>query len=628
MSSYSNKYNNQKKSKFAKFLCDNYPILLLIAALFIPLITRLYQYDPKLNQFSWFPLDAVLDVFLYWKSVALTVLGSVIAVIIAIKLTSKKNRAEYKKTIWLYFLLGYAVLTLLSTLFSKYRDFGFTGIYEQFEPLWAILAYCLITFFAYMFIRKDSDLTMIRCALAVLLVILCALGISQLIGHDFFESELGRKLIVPDSLAEQRDALNFHFSNSGNHQVYLTLYNPNYVGMFASLILPITTILFFGSKGWWRRVIWGVLSLVLLVCTFGSGSKSFMISIVISMVIAAVFSRKILLKRWFVVIPALVVVLFVGKSYFNRMNINPFQYVKNALTLNETIFGFEDIRFYDTHISIFMEGEELRAMYFLEGDNLFLVCMDSDGVSVEYTMREDGVFVTSDPRFSRISFRFFSGNGKYPYIAAVYPDGKLIYFVSTENGYQYYTYAGKVGVPDYPESAIFTNYGRFASGRGYLWSRSIPLLKKYFILGSGADTFSIAFPQNDVVGKTNYGYNYSYITKPHCLYLQIGVQHGVLGLICFLAVCIIYIVQSFRLYWRGTFTDSRQWFGLGIMLGIIGYLISGISNDSTITVAPLFWALLGIGFAVNRMNQQDIAVKTATISTESEKSSGKKKRKG
>ena len=64
------------------------------------------------------------------------------------------------------------------------------------------------------------------------------------------------------------------------------------------------------------------------------------------------------------------------------------------------------------------------------------------------------------------------------------------------------------------------------------------------------------------------------------------------------------------------------------MLGIIGYLISGISNDSTITVAPLFWALLGIGFAVNRMNQQDIAVETATISTESEKSSGKKKRKG
>ena len=160
MGSYSNKYNNQKKSKFAKFLCDNYPILLLIAALFIPLITRMYQYDPKLGQFSWFPSIEILDVFLYWKSVALTVLGSIIAVIIAIKLTSKKNRAEYKKTIWLYFLLGYAVLTLLSTLFSKYRDFGFTGIYEQFEPVF-------LSHRPHMWLRISS-LMFLRCESGVL----------------------------------------------------------------------------------------------------------------------------------------------------------------------------------------------------------------------------------------------------------------------------------------------------------------------------------------------------------------------------------------------------------------------------------------------------------------------------
>ena len=35
------------------------------------------------------------------------------------------------------------------------------------------------------------------------------------------------------------------------------------------------------------------------------------------------------------------------------------------------------------------------------------------------------------------------------------------------------------------ETAIFTDYEWLASGRGYIWSRTIPLLKDNIILGSG-----------------------------------------------------------------------------------------------------------------------------------------------
>ena len=37
------------------------------------------------------------------------------------------------------------------------------------------------------------------------------------------------------------------------------------------------------------------------------------------------------------------------------------------------------------------------------------------------------------------------------------------------------------------------------------------------------------------------------------------------------------------------------------MIAVIGYLVSGIINDSTITVAPIYWCLMGIGFAINRL---------------------------
>ena len=36
-------------------------------------------------------------------------------------------------------------------------------------------------------------------------------------------------------------------------------------------------------------------------------------------------------------------------------------------------------------------------------------------------------------------------------------------------------------------------------------------------------------------------------------------------------------------------------------------MICGVANDSTVTVAPIFWAFLGIGFAINQMAEKSIA---------------------
>ena len=39
----------------------------------------------------------------------------------------------------------------------------------------------------------------------------------------------------------------------------------------------------------------------------------------------------------------------------------------------------------------------------------------------------------------------------------------------------------------------------------------------------------------------------------------------------------------------------------GIMISLIGYLLMGITNDSSVTVAPLSFVILGLGFAINRI---------------------------
>ena len=158
-----------------------------------------------------------------------------------------------------------------------------------------------------------------------------------------------------------------------------------------------------------------------------------------------------------------------------------------------------------------------------------------------------------------------------------------------------------IGVRTPALRAFAKKYGHLASGRGYIWDRTLPLLKKYFWLGSGPDTFAIAFPNGDLVSMNNFGYGNQLMTKPHCMYLQIAVQTGVPSLIALLIFWGWYIVSSFRLYWKNSFEGYLSKFGVAILASVIGYLIMGLTNDSSITVAPIFFVLTGMGLGINHV---------------------------
>ncbi len=39
--------------------------------------------------------------------------------------------------------------------------------------------------------------------------------------------------------------------------------------------------------------------------------------------------------------------------------------------------------------------------------------------------------------------------------------------------------------------------------------------------------------------------------------------------------------------------------GVAIFIGTISYMVTGIANDSSITVAPMFWVFMGLGIFIN-----------------------------
>ncbi len=578
------------------------PLILLI--IIVPLVVHLYAYDANMSEFAWFTGSATeYDIFLYHKGVLLTIIAAVMAFALIIKLMLGAF-PSLKKDYWLFFLLGYAVLTFLSTALSEYSYYGFNGLFEQFETIWVILSYCVVTFYTFIIVRTEKDVNIVKTALFALLSIMCAIGITQFIGKDFFSSALGRKLIIPEKHAELREILDFSFSSNATHQVYLTLYNPNYVGMFTALLLPVTAILIPTSKKIISKLLWSIISVLLLICAFGSGSKAFLISLIAIALIAVLLCRKYLLRFYIPLLIAVCVLVVTVRGAFAYIGVNPIDYVKKGLTITKNNYAIQNIEMGEEDVIVTYNNEILKIRYLNVNGYFIYEFRTEDNEIIEFERTSAYTYVLKDKSFDGLSFTHYAGFNNYDLIGSINYKGNEIYFTFIEDeGFQYITTALKPDTFTPSESAVFTNYDRLASGRGFIWSKTIPLLKDNLILGSGADTFAIEFPHNDYLARLNSGYYNTIITKPHSLYLQIGVQHGVLALICFLVVCIWYIIQSLMLYWKVDFSNKNQLFGVGLMLGVIGYLILGISNDSSVTLAPLFWMILGLGFAVNKINQ-------------------------
>jgi hypothetical protein len=69
------------------------------------------------------------------------------------------------------------------------------------------------------------------------------------------------------------------------------------------------------------------------------------------------------------------------------------------------------------------------------------------------------------------------------------------------------------------------------------------MLKDTVLIGHGPDTYVLEFPQHDYVGKLNsFSSHRMIVDKPHNMYLQIGINTGLISLIGLLALYLMYFV--------------------------------------------------------------------------------------
>lgn len=591
----------------------NLYLLPLFATLVItPLIVHLYRFDSHLESYSWYNnTNENSDFFLYYKAIFLIAMSAIMLAIIGYTMyKERKKRVRQFEIINEYWLIGLGIFLFFacfSTLVSKYRYFGVHGIADQFEPILVIIGYCIVMVYTYYMVNQREHIQVIKAAILTLCSLIGILGLFQLIGMDFWASKLGRILMISSKYADQRESLEFAFAKSGT-PVYLSLYNINYVGVFCVLMVPILVSILIAEQNKMYKLVTAIDIALMLICLIGCGSKTGVLIAALLAVIAAIMFFKGKKKIYTLgILVVLAVVVFAGYYIVSGNNLwvrlaDSLKPVRNQYAVTDFVLEDEDVYLTYNEHKMYLQtdvstdtGIQFRA-WSDTNDNLV------------YYQDTEGTVHFEDEEFKDITLNIYAQVNDLDFVMVVNANGQYYRFTVIDGQYQFVNSLGRVDELVKADTALFTNYDALFSGRGYIWARTIPLLKKTIFVGTGADSFALVFPQNDYVAAQNAGYGEQIVTKPHNLYLQIAVQYGVLALLGFLFMYGFYFWQTIKAL-RESKKTTETILAKGIMIGLIGYCLMGITNDSCITVAPLSFIFLGLGFSVNRILHKNAKMK-------------------
>lgn len=612
------KEKKDKKTKLPKIvgyenrkLSISYFIPLLIIAGFIPLITHAKYVDltGTTQALYWTGQQTYLDFFSYWKSQWIMIF-TIVALVLYIKLYINK-KLPLKNLKQYYTPLGiYAVFVVVSTIFAKDIPTALWGFVDMYQGMFVLLCYVAITFLTINFVNSDRDLSRFANVFLFLMIVEGILGVTQYFGFDFFQTGFGKSLIVPGNIQVENLAFSF-----GPKTIYGTLFNTNFVGSFATLMLPLAVAFLLSAKTKKQRIVTGLAVILVIFTWVGCNSRAGYFGLAVSALFALWMFRKIIVKYWKGSVGLVVVlaVAFIGLNsvsdgaLFNRLKtFNITKQIESMKNADEDALKFEDIILGKDTFSIKTNRETLN--FKLDENKLYF--LDENNNELAITTKKNEITI-NDAKYSGYNIVI---PAEYPGVT-INAYGKSINFYITQEGVKIVGSGGRLTEPkSSPFFEPLKGLETFGSNRGYEWGATIPMLKDYIIKGSGPDNYPLAFNQDDFIAKLNlidFDANIV-VDKPHNMYLQIAINTGVISLIALLALWGIYIVSSLILYSKVNFANTEEIIGGACMLSIIGYLMAALFNDSVVSVAPLFWLILGIGISINfrLKNRMDVSVET------------------
>lgn len=719
-----------KRSDEARQIWVERVMLWIVAAsaALIPLIVYLKSIDLRgIMLTSWRGGTEHVDFFNWWKAAALITVMVILVGLHLYRWGTIRNTLEMPRRF--LSLLVFMMLAVLSAISSNVSQVALSGFTDRYEGLWVLLCYVMLAYTAFVVSKTNSAIRFILTAVLGSTVIVAVIGILQFVGWDYFQTEFGKRLMLPAIYEPYMDQLSFNF---GKNIMYTTVYNPNYLGSYAALLMPVAFGWTFAqlerARGWngWKRLSWIpgiVVSFGLFSLWLGSMSRAGLLGGGAALALFAVLQIRKLIRRPVQVV--MLVAMLVGSflllnSASGGLVVEEFRQTlpsrvqqslgmvpvseeavaavapesvhatggatdgttgsgesaggeavaENAGTdpVSASIPLVKEVRLKDNRFRIETETEALEMVATAKDGEMSLRFYDSNGSELQLQETQEVLFVSqSEPVMGFLNTRYASYRfGRVSDYQILRWNVHDFYFTVEEGVLTYvpkpHTYLTEAGVAPF---IGFEGHERFATNRGWIWSRTLPLLGKTLFMGYGPDTFALFFPKDDIAWRINlYGAPNIVVDKPHNWYLQTAVNTGVISMLMLLWLLGGFVLDALRARFnrpvkgmgslfghpvgplsgevepmsavpagragsepaaapKYALSVVREWWLTGILCGVVGYAIAGVFNDSVVSVAPIFWVVLGVGLGllrnaerapekVEKMNKPDHADKTGS----------------
>jgi hypothetical protein len=536
------------------------------------------------------------DYFSYYKA-NLILIATVLSVLAVYRkfLVKKPILKQYS----IFILLAiFGACNILSALFSGFMRLSFIGAPDRYEGANIWVAYCVIAFCTAILIDQEDRLKAIVNAFLFSIFGVCVIGGLQAFGLNLLSSKVGRILITLFS-AE-------HDIHMGlDSRIYSTLYNANVMGTFTAMafVMELTLMIFEENKR--RKIGLSLLSALVFLNLLCNYSRLAYLGAIVGSVIIIIIGYKTIIKHPIHSIMMLVTYLSIAiciNIYSDGMlSGRVYSLVYEASTVNNEKDDLEDIVMDKEAIKLVFSDQEFNMVYNTQTQRLDF--FDKNNMPIAYIYDKE----TSEVIFEQQDYKeyqlFFRDNGVINLTAR----GFKMTFRYIED---HFVFADTNRLIDYKAEDISYRAEKWffgldisdqaGSGRGYIWSRTVPLLKKAMFLGYGPDTFALHFPQQDYVAKLKTrGIGLSIVDKPHNMYLQIAMGSGVISLVVFLIFVGIYTITLFlscvRYFNKNNHYNCYAIVALMSLSAVIAYLVSTLFNDSTVSTAGYFWVMIGLG---------------------------------
>lgn len=592
------------------FVDKGMAFLLMLAAAIIPLIVRIRRVPVGEHEYGIIRASSMInDMFSYNKAVCICILALVMAAYIALGFILEEKRVKLRlKTLPSYIMYAYVGLCLVSAVFSSYMSIAFWGISERYEGFFVLLSYGVLFIMAMSFISGEKAVKYMLGIFSLSVLLICAIGTMQTFGFDIFATTTGSKLVLGQYYGGENLSLKFE-------SAYATLYNPNCLGMYAGMMsaFMLMPALLLPVKNKFKYM-FALLFVLAAICMIGSDSVGGILGFACAGVFAVIvgivcfFTKKLYKNKLYlggaaVLVIALIAVPAVLVST-NAKIIQKINIITSALSSAEVTnpYFYEDFTFEGDTATIVTKAGDIKITA-TDGDPV----IEQNGTVREVQMSAD----MEGEKEGHVNSYLIDGLAKGE--MQIYSD-KLVFIGYDNEGNKTNflmrkTDAGLIPLDKFGKdidianpvkSVGFKGIERLGSGRGYIWSRSIPLIKNNIIIGKGPDSFALEFPQEDIIAKLNYlGNPYIIVDKPHNIYLQSTINTGLLSVIAILVLVIIYIVQTVARLVKNNDGVVLNAARLACACGVIAYMAAGSTTDSVVSVAPIFWIMLGSGYGLN-----------------------------